>query len=179
MYIRYFADTSDSALGSAALEYLRGLIRIAPVRLVTLSGAVAGRWCGYEQLLGTPMFGELINCVCCDPSRWIWRHQVPMTDRPVSAGDLAPGDMIAPAVTEVATQTAELYTHGSRNVLFAAVPPRSKAELQTALQYQKIVVPAQDHADAWIGRGASQAVVISLAPSVTDHQTLRSVVCGP
>lgn len=176
MFIRYFADTSDSPLGVAALEYMRSMMRVLPVRLVSVSGPLSGRWVGYTQLLITPMLGDFVNCVCCDPSRWTWMEKVPASSRPVDVAELVEGDNVLtiPVHNEVMSGRVELYTHGKRNVLFAAVPPRSKPELATALHYQALVVPSDDHADAWLVRGAKAIRVIQTP--VVEHKALSELL---
>lgn len=142
MFIRYFADTTGSDASIVALEYMRALMRIAPVRLISVTGPLAMRWMGYGQLLTTPMLGRFVNCVACDPSRWTWQQRVMASARPVSPGDLVAGkELTAPAPTETIEGTVGLYTSGVRNVLFVIARPRSKRELEASRQYEAIVVP--------------------------------------
>lgn len=151
MFIRYFADTTGSALSEAALEYMRAFLRLAPVRLVSVTGALGGvRWPGYAKLLTTPMVGSFANAVCCDPSRWTWIERVPMGESAVDHTAIGAGkDLEIPHAPEVAKGRVELYTAGVRNILFAVAPPRSKPELETALKYQAIVVPSEQAVSAW------------------------------
>jgi len=180
MFVRYWADTSDSGLGIAALEYMRSLIKIAPVRVISMSGFMAGRWTGYEALLATPMVGTPINCVCCDPSRWTWVERVPMGDRAVDHQAIrAGGEVEIPPTSEVVDGRLELYTHGIRNVLFALANPRTKPEVATALKYEHIVVSSDAQVSPWISAGARPPHVIPWAPaglSASDEIVLRRLV---
>jgi hypothetical protein len=85
-FIRYFAQTDDGPLGKLALEYLRSMLRVAPVRLVSISGGLSGAWHRFENLLMTPMAGDYVNAVCVYPEKWVWTTSVPMTDRPSFPG---------------------------------------------------------------------------------------------
>src|SRR6185369_14286380 len=83
-YIRLFAATDESSLGLTALEYTRSLMRIAPVRLITTTGQLLGRWAALQSLLNSPMAGSWVNVVACDPARWTWVQTIPMPNRDVA-----------------------------------------------------------------------------------------------
>lgn len=136
-FIRYFADTSDTPLGKAALEYCKSLCRIAPVRVVSLSGGLYGPWSPYAELAWTPMEGVYVNAVCCHPSRWVMVMAVPMPDTDIDMVVGPIGDPKRPA--EVATGRVELRTAGVRNVLFVVVPPTTPDQHQTAAQYEAVI----------------------------------------
>lgn len=148
MYIRFFADTTNSPLGVTALEYARSLMRVAPLRVVSVTGLFSGPWTAYEKLMATPMVGGLINAVCCDPARWTWIQKVPMPEADISSEDMkalaATG--AAPAAlskkpAEVLSERVGFYTIGVRNILFAAAVPRAQAEIVEAAKYECIVTP--------------------------------------
>ena len=184
MFIRYFADTSGSQLGVHALEYMRSFMRVLPVRLVSVSGFLDGRWMGYEPLLATPMVGRFINCVCCDPSRWTWTEQVAMQKRPMDLGGIGPGarnvDLTIPATADTARGRMELYTEGVRNILFAPAPPRDKFQLAAAARYEHVIVPKGDDLMPYlIAEGRMPRVtVVATTDGVIDHQTLRQIITG-
>lgn len=111
-YIRYLAATDPSPFGLVALEYLKGLLRIGRVRLASMTGGLhEAPWISYAQLLVTPMEGDYVNVVCCDPSRWTWVQKVAMPERTVGGNLVLPG--------EVASGWQELYTEGAHNVLIS------------------------------------------------------------
>lgn len=168
MFIRYWADTTGSQLSYYALEYMRSFMRVAPVRLISVTGVLAGRWQAYGELLATPMTPAFINAVCCDPARWTWHERVPAGSRPVvPVGDHE--EVVVPEVTETITGMVELHTAGVRNVLFAVAPPRSAAQLATAKKYDVVVVPSSSHGDGWIKNGI-QPRVIGFTTSMPDNQ---------
>ena len=146
MFIRYFADTSSSPLGNIALDYMRGFMRVAPVRLVSMSGGLDGRWLGYEQLLATPMLGDFINAVCVDPSRWTWTERIPVQAANVDQRSpaFAPEQLVELKPKETIVGKVELYTKGKKNVLFAPVAPRTPMELEAAANYEVLVLPSVD-----------------------------------
>lgn len=173
-HIRVFADTTDSPLGLAAFEYTKSLMRIAPVRVVTMTGTLVGRWMGYMSLLTTPMMGSCVNTVCCAPERWTWLAQVPMPDRNVGPVQAAMGGVEA---TEVAAAWQELHTEGMRNVLFTIANPADlePPQIRTALKYDALVVPDGLHMSLWIAAGAHPRII---ANPVTDHAAIRDAVLG-
>lgn len=150
-YIRYIANTDDSALGTIALSYLRALTMIAPVRLVTMTGALVGGWAERMALLTTPMLGTFVNVVCCSPERWVWRQQVPMPARE----DPPPPDLFdkrsleimrgevewPPRKIETVTGWAELYTERVHNVLIVAGHISDPKQVATAAKYQVRIAP--------------------------------------
>lgn len=178
MYVRLFADTTGSAASEIALEYARSLMRLAPLRLVSVTGPLAGRWVSYGELMATPMLGAYVNCVACDPSRWVWTQRVPMFDRPLDMHGLKHGgELTVPAASEVASGKVELYTKGVRNVLFAIAQPRSENEFATACRYERIVVPASQQ-QAWWHKSSSRVDTVLLeVPVVGDgHTRMREIV---
>jgi hypothetical protein len=184
MFIRLFADTTGSALSYYALEYMRSMMRTAPVRLASVTGVLAGRWQAYGQLLATPMLGHFVNVVCCDPSRWTWIEKVPAGERAVDHREIGDDKEIAiPATAETISGRVELYTAGHRNLLFAVAPPRSSSHLTTALKYEAIVVPTEEHASGWRKHGLLPTVLG--APPKGDpsrdtladyHKTMRNLL---
>lgn len=157
MFIRYWADTTGSQLSYYALEYMRSFMRVAPVRVISVTGVLAGRWQAYGALLATPMVGPLYNAVCCDPSRWTWMERVPASSKPVDHLEIGDGkELGVPAVSETITGQVELHTTSAiRNVLFAVAPPRSAQQLATAKKYDVVVVPTSDHGDGWRKNGVT------------------------
>lgn len=164
MIIRYFAQTDDSPNGAVALEYLKSLLRIGQVRLIS-RGALDGRWKPYAPLFTTPMADGFVNAVCCPVSMWSWIHRVP-----------APRVQDGQIVADTVVGRCELYTQGVRNVLLAFARPDPichEAALATALRYQAIVTPDSDGVEAW-ARMDGRAVHIPVP--VTDHALLQSVI---
>lgn len=142
-FIRYFADTSDTPLGRAALEYCKSLCRIAPVRVVSLSGGFYGPWLRYTELGFTPMDGTYVNAVCCHPSKWVMELSVPMPEQDI---DLEAGPVGDPArPTEVASGSVELRTAGVRNVLFVVNCATTPEQRATQALYEAVVFDL-DHA---------------------------------
>ena len=172
MFIRLFADTTGSAASDVALEYMRSLMRVAPVRLITVTGPLVGRWMGYGQLLATPMLGDFVNCVACDPARWTWVERVPMGSKPIDIGEIGDGkELTVPAAPELASGRVELYTLGKRNVLFVIAPPRSKVETEAAKKYEVFVRPT---VEPWLDGLGCQPIVIPVP--VSDHAAMREVL---
>lgn len=165
--IRYFAGTHASSTDAVALEYLKGLLRVAPVRLLSISGGMNNRWEPYAALLATPMTMPYVNVVCCPPARWTWVQQVEMPN-------LDPQGQVTSV--ETASSRVELYTVGVRNILIATHPPdpiRDEPGLASALRYQAVIVPTMDLWEAW-ERVDCHPHVIPLP--VTDYQALRGVI---
>lgn len=156
IYVRYFATTDDSPTGVIALEYLRSIMKFAPVRVLSVSGGLSGQWEAYAQLLATPLTYPFVNVVCCDPARWCWTQQVamPRKDRTL----------------ETTEGTFELYTDGIRNVLVATALPAEGCQQHTAARYEAIVVPAERLAIAWPVR---VPIVIPVPVSDDGHAILR------
>ncbi len=176
--IRYLAATDPSPIGTLALAYLKGLLRIAPVRLGSMTGGLVGQWEAFGQLLVTPMDGELVNVVCCDPGRWTWVQNVPMPKR------LRSGETVMSA--EVASGQQELYTDGLRNVLLTneRAPSRlTNDQLITALRYEQVVVPDAVACLSWTvacagatGQAGKAAVPALVTVPVTNLITLHTAV---
>ncbi len=161
-YIRFFVST-DGTINAAALSYLRSLLRIAPVRLVLMSGELEGPWIAMGRLLATPMDEPMIaNVVCTHPPLWTRALSVAMPKT-------------ATATAERVTRTIELYTAGVRNVLLCVEPPSSKAERDAALKYEAIIVPSLELA-RYLYEETGQMPTVVHAPPVRDHVTLRSMI---
>lgn len=161
-YVRFFVST-EGMLGPVALSYLRSILRIAPVRLVCMSGELEGPWTAMHKLLMTPMDEPMIaNVVCTHPMIWSRSLTVPM-----------PKTATSPA--ERASRTVELYTDGVRNVLFAAAPPTSKAQREAAAKYEAIVVPSEALAKLFHDAiGKTPTVIVS--PPVLDHAGVKAAI---
>ncbi len=165
--IRYFATTDDSHTGHVALEYLKGLLRIGPVRVLSLSGGLGDRWQAYASLLGTPLvLRDIVSAVCCLPSQWTW-------DQRVAMANVRNGQVVS---TDYASERIELYTVGMRNVMLAAAaPPVDPQELQdtltTALRYQAFVVPTVELGARWQRLDCHPRVI---PVPVLDHGALRA-----
>lgn len=143
-FIRFLADTSDTPLGRAALEYCKSLCRIAPVRVVSLVGGLYGPWLPYGELAFTPMDGVYVNAVCCHPSKWVMHLEVPMLEQDIDLETGPIGDPSRPA--EVASGTVELRTAGVRNVMFVATPPPYTAEQNATLaRYDSVINHSWTH----------------------------------
>jgi hypothetical protein len=161
-YIRFFVST-DGVLSVAALSYLRSILRIAPVRLVLMSGELEGPWISLARLLATPMDEPMIaNVVCTHPQLWTRALSVPMPKTETAAAGRATG-------------TIELHTAGVHNVLLCAEAPTSKAERDAAAKYEAIVVPSLELAKTLYEETGRMPVVVH-APPVRDHVTLRSAI---
>lgn len=138
MFIRYFATMDESPTGTAALAYLRSLVRIAPVRLVDPRGPMFGQelpraWRAFAGCLMTPMDGPFINVVCTEPQHWAWTRVI---DAPKKN---EPG-----AEIEKITGSFELYTASAiRNVMIIPDPswlPRGGLWLETTDKYERLVI---------------------------------------
>ena len=173
-FIRFFAVTDGSPLGVIAHEYLKGLIRIAPVRVVSVSGGLTGPWERHVSMTMTPMVGDYVNCVCTHPSSWVSELSVPMP----ASEDMHGED--AGKIEGHARGAVELYTQGVRNVLFAAESYLfgdvivTLAQAATAAKYEAIVVSDED---LILGLGVTNIWVIRTP--VRDHASMRSAVIGP
>lgn len=175
MFVRYFATTDTSAPGALALGYLRSIIRIAPVRLVTVSSFLEGQWAGLQGLLSTPMIGPMTNVVCADPFHWVRTLNVPMPEKDGMRAALASGT-VGEGRTKSERATFELYTHGVRNVLLATALPRNDLEIDTALRYEVVVVPTRELLTQWEARVGRQPALVRVP--VMDHAVLRAAVTG-
>lgn len=168
MYIRYFAATTDDLVGRAARLYMRSLVQYAPVRLISMTGMLEGAWDRFTANLITPLAPPWINVVCADPARWTWLHQVAMPKHdanPVDAGDVP--------IEGIARERVELYTPGVHNILFATVMPRSKAELQSALKYETLVVMSHEQDASWRTAPGCTPLVIHPAARSRDEMVLE------
>lgn len=178
MFLRYFATTDDSYIGVAALAYLRSLIRIAPVRLISpmgLEGGLRGAWSAFDGLLYTPMTGPYINVVCTAPARWRWRQNIAAPKRQI----VRPGDVLAADELEHISDMVELYTVGVRNVLIVAAPPVGHGQIAAAQKYEAVVI-----ADPmWMDREWSPLARTLCIPHpvvhAEMHQALHNMVTGP
>lgn len=174
-YIRLFADTDGGATSSYAVDYCRALVRIAPVRLVSVSGPLSPQWGVFQRLLETSMDGTMLaNVVCTDPSKWIRRLSVPMPKENPLHGALASGEIAELAEdTEVASQVIELYTEGVRNVLLATVAPRAVQERATLERYQAVIAPSQAlRSQIGVHTG------FTIKTPVVDHAAFKNLVLG-
>lgn len=169
-FIRYLATTDDRyPIGALALEYLKGLLRIAPVRLGSMTGGLSGRWEAYAQLLVTPMEGDFVNVVCCEPSRWTWEQEVPMPKR-LKNGELVLSD-------EVASGRQELYTQGVHNVLLTNERFEhrlSREQICSALRYEMVVVPDELTRNLWDNFRATAVRLITVP--LINHTALRTAI---
>jgi hypothetical protein len=169
-FIRYFALTDDSPVGRVSFEYMRGLLRIGPVRVATMSAGLSGRWELFAPLLVTPLpTSGYVNVVCCLPGQWSWIQRIPMPNLD------AQGKV---ASTDVATHRVELYTVGVRNVLLVGSPPPGvPAQLQetltTALRYQAFVVPTFELGEKWMRLSCHPQVI---PVPIFDPDSLRDVL---
>lgn len=174
-YLRYFATTDDSTTGKLALEYLKAMLRLGPVRVIPRpgGGALTGCWAPYAQLLSTPISYPFVNVVCCPSEHWTWTQSI-RTEKDTIEGRL------------------ELYTAGMRNVLLADwdnPPDILTPAAVTALRYESIVVPStrlQVHWSAMLGVGSElltarsvfTTAVVPVPVSGPDHDTFRAAVLG-
>lgn len=165
-FIRYFAATDNSPIGMVALGYLSGLLRIAPVRVGSMTGGMSGRWEHYSLLLATPMDGDYVNVVCCAPERWTWEQWVEMPERTPTAG----------GTVSVAKGRQELYTAGKHNVLIAMGYPVASPQRDTARLYEHVVVPDDQSWGEWLLCRPMSEGLHRIPLPVTDHEALRSVV---
>lgn len=169
-YIRLLATTDGSPIGTLGVEYLKSLLRAAPVRLYSVTGGLSGGWERYSTLLNTPLAGPFVNVVCCAPDRWTWMQTVQMPNRD---GTFTP-----------ASERQELYTAGVRNVLITDhARPRSSAlqasfvvvpgTAHCAKKYEAVVVPTLDLAGAWEEFGCHASVV---PVPVINHYRVKELV---
>lgn len=175
-YIRYYAATNEGSTALAALAYLRSVVRIAPVRLVTFSGSLDGPWDAMSNLLTTPMINPMIaNIVCTEPEYWAHRLSVPMPKQDAFADGLEMTRSIRKAAKiERETRVIELHTANTRNVLIATSIPKSKDHCVAAAKYEAIIVPTPELADKMFGATGKQPLVIPWP--VTEHRALRGAI---
>lgn len=167
-FIRYLAATDSSPIGMLALGYLSGLLRIAPVRVGSMTGGVTGRWEHYAQLLATPMGEDFVNVVCCAPERWVWDQRVMMPKR-------APDGTPDPA-GEATSARQELYTEGRHNVLIMMDCPIQSCQRDAARRYERVVVSDEHCYGEWMLCRPMNETLRRIPLPVTDHEALRSVV---
>jgi len=169
-YIRLYAPTDASPTGKVALEYVKALLRIAPVRVISMSGpsAFTGPWEGYQRLaaVAKAQAESYVNAVCAPPDRWTFWMRAKMPNRDGSF--------------EVASERVELWTKGVRNLLFATDHPSGAsaedtlAQLATAQKYDAIAVPTADLAAWWLAKGITAHVI----KVPVEHNALRRLVLG-
>lgn len=159
-FIRYIAATDETPTGVMAFEYLRALLRIAPVRVMSMSGAINGKWEHYAALLATDIKGPFVNVVCCDPARWRWDHQF---DMPRADGTI-----------ERVVESVCLYTSGVRNVLITDRAADEYAALPEGQRYEAIIVPTLALHDEWQAKLARDTDIVPIP--VTNTPALRRVI---
>ena len=169
-YVRLYAPTDASPTGKIALEYVKALLRIAPVRVISVSGpsAFSGPWEGYQRLaaVAKARAETYVNAVCAPPDRWTFWMRAKMPNRDGSF--------------EVASERVELWTQGVRNLLFAADHPSDAsaenelAQIATAKKYDAILVPTADLAAWWLAQGITAHVI----QVPVDPNALRRLVLG-
>lgn len=166
--IRYLAATDDSPAGILALAYLKGLLRIAPVRVGTMSGGLSGAWAHYSQLTITAMYEDFVNVVCCASRMWTWVQNVRMTERR-GDGTYGPGEKVSRRI--------ELYTANVRNVLLTNERPLDSDHLSSALRYDAVVVPGAEEHVHWshMRHNRPNSTVMVTVP-VTDLAALRAAI---
>lgn len=178
-YIRYFTCTDGSALGALALELCKSMLKIAPVRVVAMSGALIDDWMSYAHLTATEMTGTFVNVVACDPSRWTWLMRVPMPEKDAWQSATRDTEVNGMGVVEYASERRSLYTDLGglclRNVLYAVAPPRSVVELKAGLKYERIVVPNEEHRRWWETHGQRTTRIVGY-PML--DATVREEICG-
>lgn len=174
-YIRYFACTDSSGVGALALALCKSMLKIAPVRVVTMSGALIDDWMAYAHLTATPMVGSYVNVVACDPSRWSWLVRVPMPEKDAWQSAMADTEVNGMGKIEYASERQSLYTAGVRNVLYAVAPPRSVVELKAAMKFENIIVPNEEHRLWWETHGQRQTHIVGY-PML--DAVVRAEICG-
>jgi hypothetical protein len=179
MFIRFFAETGATGVGPIALEYMRSLIRIAPVRLITVTGELAPAWRIFERSLATPMTGPMLaNVVCTDPEHWCRRFKLRMPDKDpleelLSGRDRESAAGVTTTRSEVASGTVELYTDGVTNVLIATSIYRTDDQRTTCNRYEVVVTPKRDIAD--VLRTETRLPFVMPTP-ITDHLAMRAAL---
>lgn len=175
-YIRYFATTDNSTVGALALELCKSMLKIAPVRLATMTTVLVDEWLKYAKLTVTPMVGSYVNVVATDPSKWTWLAKVPMPERDAWADGPVNGNGNAMGDVEYATERQSLYTAGVRNVLYAVVPPRTQPELKVAHKFDVILVPNEENRKWWLTYGEGRETTILGYPMLDS--IVRDAICG-
>lgn len=172
-FIRFFADTSDTHLGRTALEYAKSLCRIAPVRVISMTGGLAGPWLPYDELTLTPPAGAYVNCVCTQSSVWAYRQQVQAQSSLFGDQDPLIASHSAP---EIFAGHIELYTAGVRNVLFLGKMPLTRGDVEVALKYEVIVCRNVDDYTWWDHSSGKRAKMLLVAVPGVDHEAVRQAV---
>lgn len=167
VFIRYFTATDTTPIGLLALEYFKALLRIAPVRPLSVSGAFSGEWARYTQAMATPISGAYVSVVCCHPLQWKWRHNFTIPETNANG---------------VKTQTpcsgeVDLYTPGVRNVLIIPQMPDGPEWRATASRYEARIVPTQELQQR-LADAARTCLAYLIPPPQTghDHDRLRNLV---
>lgn len=174
-YIRYYAATHGVS-SIPALAYLRSILRIADVRLITISGVLEGAWDAMSGLLVTPLEGPMIaNVVCTDPDAWVRQLSIPMPQENPIVEVMRTSEVpeVAPGV-ERARGTIELYTAGTRNILIATSVPKSQLQCKAAAKYEAVIVPTPELGDKIAGAVGREPLVITVP--VTDHMAMRAAI---
>lgn len=186
-YIRVFASTDGGAVSNVALEYVRSLIRAAPIRLISVSGLLDKSWMIFERLLTTDMSGRMLaNVVITEPQYWVKQLKIPMPKRnPMaemiaarSSGQFSSEERAQaprPGSVEVAESTVELYTAGVRNVIVLASAIRSPVQIKAALRYEAAITPNRNDA----AQGSGELLPLHIGAPVQHHNMLKAVVLGP
>lgn len=175
-FIRYFACTDGSAIGALALELAKSMEKIAPVRVVAMSGVLVDAWLDHAHLTMTPMVGSYVNVVACDPSRWTWELRVPMPTNDAWQSAIADTKVQGMGKVEIASERRNLYTADVRNILFAVAPPRSQHELKAALLFESILVPNHAHQTWWKDNAGGRETTVIGYPM--NHTAVRNEILG-
>jgi hypothetical protein len=177
-YIRYFAETSDTPLGRAALGFCKSLLRVAAVKLVSIPGglsALQGEWQQFDELLLTPTEGSYVNVVCTHPSRWACKATI---RPPTHVWNEAAGEYLPQQFGEPISGTIELYTVGVRNVLLVGKMPITKGDLITGAKYEAIVCQNVADMAVWKKHAPTCGALLVSSPGI-DHLSIRAAVLGP
>lgn len=167
-FVRLLAVTDGSPLGLIGLEYLKAMLRVAPVRLFSVTGGLSDGWERFGALMSIPLGGAFVNAVCCPPARWSWMQTVQMPNRD--------GSMTT------ASERKELYTVGARNVLITDYQPQLGNEhgpvttpdpAHSVKKYEAIVVPTAEIGSAWEAFGCHADVV---PIPVVDGSRIRELI---
>jgi hypothetical protein len=149
MWVRYLASVDDTEYGRAALAYLKGLLRYAPVRLIPQTAPPSTAWAPVVRYLlskhTAPNPPRYLNVVCTPPERWTWMQVV---SAPTRKG-----------TPEVIRGRLELHTAGVRNVLIAIAPPSEAHQIETAKKYDAVIVQGVTRLDAWQQLGITPHVL--------------------
>lgn len=175
-YIRYFACTDGSGIGALALALARSMEKVAPVRLVSMTGVLIDDWLTMARMTTTPMIGAYVNVVACDPSRWSYELRVPMPSHDAWVSATRDTEVVGAGKVEVASARHSLYTAGVRNVLFAVAPPRDRRQLEDARAFESVIVPNEEHRKWWVTHAGRDVRVIGYP--IPDF-AVREELVGP